>query len=99
MSKIQFKDIIEQITEIPYTKTKISDKGEELTEMFRSIEKVMMIVTNREKRITANTLISCIERQRNKEFNVHNFRTLASLNLFHVNLANNELEVSVSEKN
>lgn len=98
VSKIQFKDIIEQIIEIPYTKTKISDKGEELTEMFRSIEKVMMIVTNREQRITANTLISCIERQTNKEFNVHHFRTLASLNLFHVNLVNNELEVSVSEK-
>ena len=81
---IHFKDAIKQVIEIPYTKTKLSDKGEELTEMFTHIEKVMTIVTNRKQRITTSVMNNIVERMTKKEFDIHHFRTLVSLNLFNV---------------
>ena len=54
--------------------------------MFTHIEKVMTIVTNRKQRITTSNIINSVERMTKKEFDIHHFRTLVSLNLFNVQL-------------
>ena len=60
--QIQFKDNIEQVWEIPFTKTNIHGKENDLIYMFMNVERVLTIVTNRNQRVTTSVLIETVER-------------------------------------
>ena len=94
--QIQFKDNIEQLVEISFTKSNIHGKEKDITDMFKHVEKVVTIVTNRKQRVTTSVLIETVERMSKKTFDIHIFRILVLFKLY-VELVDNDLEVSVDQ--
>ena len=94
---VTWNDEIEEVTQIPYTKAKIEGQETEVTELFKAIETIMTIMINRNQKVTTTVLVESVEKLTKHNFNIEQFRILVSLDMYKVELKNEELVVSVNE--
>ena len=92
---VNFKEIIQEVVEIPYTKASVRGKEDEIVEMFSSIESIMTLFINRKQLVTTNELINSVQMLTKQTFDIHIFRILVSLDMYCVQLLNGDLIVTV----
>ena len=95
---VNFKENIQEVVEIPYTKALVRGKEDEIVEMFSSIESIMTLFTNRKQLVTTNELINSVQMLTKQTFDIHIFRILVSLDMYCVQLVNGDLIVTVFEE-
>ena len=95
---VNFKENIQEVVEIPYTKASVRGKEDEIVEMFSSIESIMTLFTNRKQLVTTNELINSVQMLTKQTFDIHIFRILVSLDMYCVQLVNGDLIVTVFEE-